>query len=117
VPLLAGNYRLLSVFLFCALLLAGAGYFYIDRIALGMVGARELPRGQAPALHSTVERLAARARVPTPKLYVLADGYPPALCAGRGPGGPRNRLQQGAARRSHARRARGHPRPRARPHP
>ena len=59
VPLLAGNYRLLSIFLFCALLLAGAGYFYIDRIALGMVGARELPRGEAPALYSTVERLAA----------------------------------------------------------
>lgn len=87
VPLLAGNYRLLSVFLFCALLLAGAGYFYVDRIALGMVGARELPRGQAPALHSTVERLAARARVPAPKLYVLGDGYPRALCVGRGPRG------------------------------
>ena len=58
VPLLTGNYRLLSIFLFCALLLAGAGYFYIDRIALGMVGARELPRGEAPALYSTVERLA-----------------------------------------------------------
>ena len=87
VPLLAGNYRLLSVFLFCALLLAGAGYFYIDRIALGMVGARELPRGEAPALYSTVERLAALARLPMPKLYVLPDGYPRALCAGRGPRG------------------------------
>ena len=87
VPLLAGNYRLLSVFLFCALLLAGAGYFYVDRIALGMVRARELPRGQAPALHSTVQRLAARARVPTPKLYVLADGYPRTLSVGRGPRG------------------------------
>jgi len=95
VPLLAGNYRLLSVFLFCALLLAGAGYFYIDRIALGMVGARELPRGQAPALHSTVERLAARARVPTPKLYVLADGYPRALCVGRGPRGSAIAVSQG----------------------
>src|SRR5436305_8936375 len=87
VPLLAGNYRLLSVFLFCALLLAGAGYFYIDRIALGMVGARELPRGEAPALYSTVERLAALARVPPPKLYVLPDGYPRVLSAGRGPRG------------------------------
>src|SRR5256714_15248860 len=78
VPLLTGNYRLLSVFLFCALLLAGAGYFYIDRIALGMVGARELPRGEAPALYSTVERLAALARLPMPQLYVLADRHPPA---------------------------------------
>ena len=87
VPLVTGNYRLLSVFLFCALLLAGAGYFYIDRIALGMVGARELPRGEGPALYSTVARLAARARVPAPKLYILPDGYPRALCAGRGPRG------------------------------
>src|SRR2546423_13277776 len=81
VPLVTGNYRLLSVFLFCALLLAGAGYFYIDRIALGMVGARELPRGEGPALYSTVERLAARARGAAPQLYILPQGYPPALCA------------------------------------
>jgi heat shock protein HtpX len=87
VPLLAGNYRLLEIFLFCALLLAGAGYFYADRIALGMVGARELQRGEAPAVHSTLERLAARAGVPKPKLYLLRDGYPRALCAGRGPRG------------------------------
>jgi heat shock protein HtpX len=87
VPLLAGNYRLLSIFLFCALLLAGAGYFYADRIALGMVGARELQRGEAPLLHSTVERLAAIAGVVKPRLYVLTDGYPRVLSAGRGPRG------------------------------
>ena len=52
-----------------------------------MVGARELLPGEAPALHSTVERLAARAGVVKPKLYVLADGYPRALSAGRGAGG------------------------------
>jgi heat shock protein HtpX len=95
VPLLAGDYRLLSIFLFCALLLAGAGYFYIDRIALGMVRARELPRGEAPALYSTVERLAALAHVPTPKLYVLPDGYPRALSAGRGPRGSALAISRG----------------------
>jgi heat shock protein HtpX len=87
VPLLAGNYRLLSIFLFSALLLVGAGYFYADRVALGMVGARELQRGEVPVLHSTVERLAALAGVPKPRLYVLTDGYPRALSAGRGPRG------------------------------
>lgn len=87
VPLVTGDYRLLSIFLFCALLLAGAGYFYADRIALGMVAARELPQGEAPALHSTVERLAALAAVPKPRLYLLRDGYPRALAAGRGPRG------------------------------
>jgi heat shock protein HtpX len=95
VPLLAGDYRLLSVFIFCALLLAGAGYFYVDRIALGLVGARELPRGQAPGVYSTVERLAAIARVPVPKLYVLPDGYPRTLCAGRGPRGSAIAISRG----------------------
>jgi len=95
VPLLTGNYRLLSIFLFCALLLAGAGYFYIDRIALGMVRARELPRGEAPALYSMVERFAALARVPMPKLYVLPDAYPRALCAGRGPRGSAIAISRG----------------------
>jgi heat shock protein HtpX len=95
VPLLTGNYRLLSIFLFCAVLLAGAGYFYIDRIALGMVGARELPRGEAPAQYSTVERLEALARVPMPKLYVLPDAYPRALCAGRGPRGSAIAISRG----------------------
>ena len=32
VPLLLGNYRVLSIFIFCALLLVGAGYWYADRI-------------------------------------------------------------------------------------
>ena len=82
-----GGYRLLSIFLFCALLLAGAVYFYSDRVALGMVGARELPIAEAPLLYSTVERLAARAQVPRPKLHLIPDGMPRALAAGRGPRG------------------------------
>ena len=39
---------------------------------MGMVGARELLPGEAPALHCAVERLAARAGVVRPRLYVLA---------------------------------------------
>lgn len=84
---LLGGYRLLSIFVFCALLLAGAAYWYAERVALGLVGARELPFGEAPALHSTVERLAALAGVAKPRLYLLTDGHPRALAAGRGPRG------------------------------
>jgi heat shock protein HtpX len=82
-----GGYRLLSIFLFCGLLLAGAVYWYADRVALGMVGARELPLAEAPLLHSTVERLAALARVSKPRLYLMPDGLPRALVVGRGPRG------------------------------
>src|SRR5205814_8034046 len=42
---------------------------------------------EAPLLHSTVERLAARAGVAKPRLYLIPDGLPRALAAGRGPRG------------------------------
>jgi heat shock protein HtpX len=82
-----GGYRLLSIFVFCGVLLAGALYWYADRVALGLVGARELPVGQAPGFHSTMERLAARAGVMKPRLYLIDDGLPRALAVGRGPRG------------------------------
>jgi heat shock protein HtpX len=92
---LAGGYRLLSALAFSVLLLAGAIYWYSDRIALGMVGARELPFGEAPALHSTVERLAAVAGVAKPRLHLLPDGHPRAFAAGRGPAGSSLALSAG----------------------
>jgi heat shock protein HtpX len=82
-----GGYRFLSIFVFSGALLAGALYWTSDRVALGLVGARELPLAQAPGLHSTVERLAALAGVTKPRLYLIPDGLPRALAAGRGPRG------------------------------
>ena len=80
-----GGLRLLSIFVFCALLLVGGAYWSFDRVVLGMVHARELPLAEAPLLHSTVERLAARAGVLKPRLYLIPDGLPLALATGRGP--------------------------------
>jgi heat shock protein HtpX len=77
--------RLLSIFVFCGLLLVGGAYWTFDRVVLGMVRARELPVAEAPLLHSTVERLAARAGVLKPRLHVIPDGMPLALATGRGP--------------------------------
>ncbi len=82
-----GGYRLVSLLVFFTLLVAGAAYWYGDRVALGMVGARELTVGESPALHATVGQLAALAGVSKPRLYLLADGHPRALSAGRGPRG------------------------------
>jgi len=82
-----GGYPLFSSVVFCTLLAAAAAYWYADRVVMGMVGARELALAEAPLVHSTLERLAARANVATPKLYVLPDGHPRALAAGRGPRG------------------------------
>lgn len=81
---IVGEYRLLSIFVFAALLLASAVWWYGDRTLLGSIGARDLVAGEAPALHSTVERLAARAQVVKPRLQVIADPFPRILSAGRG---------------------------------
>ena len=80
-----GGLRLLEIFGFCALLLVGGTYWTSDRVVLGMIRARELPVAEAPLLHSTVERLAARAGILKPKLYLIPDGMPLALATGRGP--------------------------------
>ncbi len=82
---LLNGYQLLSILVFCGLLLGLGLYWYADRIVLGLVGARELVTGEAPLLHSTVERLAAVAGIVKPKLYLIPDGFPRALAAGRGP--------------------------------
>jgi heat shock protein HtpX len=82
--LLAG-YRTASIFVFCAILAGLAVYAYADRALLGMLGAREYALAEDPLLASTVARLAAKAGVVPPKLYVIADGFPRALSAGRGP--------------------------------
>ncbi|HYT50644.1 MAG TPA: M48 family metalloprotease [Gaiellaceae bacterium] len=80
-----GGLRLLSIFVFAALLLAVGAYWTFDRVVLGMVHARELPVAEAPLLHSTVERLSARAGVVKPKLHLIPDGMPLSLATGRGP--------------------------------
>src|SRR5579862_2968972 len=82
-----GGYRLSILFGGSIVLLAAAIYAYADRIVMGMLGARELVEGEMPALHSALDRLALRARVVRPRLYVIGDSYPRALSSGRGAGG------------------------------
>ena len=93
-----GGYPLLSSVVFCSLLAVSAAYWYADRIVMGMVGARELALAEAPLVHSTLERLAARAKLVKPKLYVIPDGHPRALAAGRGPRGSALALSRGFLR-------------------
>src|SRR5258707_14735123 len=69
-----GGVRLLSIFVFAAVLVAVGAYWSFDRVVLGMVRAREVPIAEAPLLHSTVERLAARAGILKPRVYLIPDG-------------------------------------------
>ena len=79
-----GDYRLALLFAGSVVLLASVVYWYADRIATGMVGARELAPTEALPFQQAVDRLAPRAGVVRPRLYVIRDGFPRALSAGRG---------------------------------
>jgi heat shock protein HtpX len=81
-----GGLRLASIFTFSGLLIGAGYYWYADRTAIALVGARELPQTEAPALHSAVERLALSARIVKPRLYLIEHGPPLALSVGKGPG-------------------------------
>ncbi len=79
------GYHLALLFAGSVVLLAVALYWYADRIVMGMLDARELLPGEAPALHAAIESLSGRAGVIRPRLYLLPGGYPRSAGAGRGP--------------------------------
>jgi heat shock protein HtpX len=60
-------------------------YFFSDRIALASSGAQPVTREQLPRLYAVMERLAAKATIPVPKLYVIPDKAPNAFATGRNP--------------------------------
>ena len=61
-------------------------YFFSDKIALASSGAQPVTREQLPRLYAVMERLAAKANIPVPKLYVVPDRAPNAFATGRNPG-------------------------------
>jgi heat shock protein HtpX len=81
---LLGGYRLFSIVAFCGLLAGIALYWYADRAILGIVGARELLETEAAGLFTAADHIAGRAQTPRPRLYLIRDGHPRVLSAGRG---------------------------------
>jgi heat shock protein HtpX len=71
-------------FLFAFAMNMGA-YWFSDRLALAANRARPLPREEAPWLYEMVERLAQRAHIPPPPLYVIPTQTPNAFATGRNP--------------------------------
>lgn len=60
-------------------------YWFSDRIVLGMYGAREVTAADHPSFHAMVERLAGRAGLPMPRVYVIPSESPNAFATGRNP--------------------------------
>jgi heat shock protein HtpX len=60
-------------------------YFFSDKLAIAMSGAKPIAREQAPRLYQIVERLAAKANIPVPKIYFIPTDSPNAFATGRNP--------------------------------
>jgi heat shock protein HtpX len=68
-----------------AIVMNGVAYFFSDKIALASAGAQPISREQAPRLYAVMERLAAKANIPVPKLYLIPQPAPNAFATGRSP--------------------------------
>ncbi len=60
-------------------------YWYSDRIALAMNGARPVTRAELPEVYEIVERLTRRAGLPMPTIHVIPSEAPNAFATGRDP--------------------------------
>jgi heat shock protein HtpX len=72
-----------------ALIFAGilnmATYWFSDKLALRMAGAKEVSPQEEPHLHAMVEEVAILAGVPKPKVFVINNESPNAFATGRNP--------------------------------
>lgn len=81
---LGGQTGMVFAFVLAIVMNMGAWWFS-DKIALSMNGAREVSYDQAPALHQLVEQLATWAGIPKPRLYIIESDTPNAFATGRSP--------------------------------
>src|SRR5208282_1104061 len=75
----------MQIALVIAIVMNGISYFFSDKIALKSSGAQPVTREQLPRLYQVMERLAGKANIPVPKLYVVPDAAPNAFATGRSP--------------------------------
>lgn len=72
-----------------ALIFAGImnfiSYYFSDKIVLMMYRAQEIGPGDTPRLYRIVERLAMRAGLPMPRVYIIEEDSPNAFATGRNP--------------------------------
>lgn len=82
--LLGGTGGMVIAFL-VAIAMNGFAYWNSDKLVLRMQGARPVNEAQAPQLYRIVSRLAARAQLPMPKVYLVDQAQPNAFATGRNP--------------------------------
>lgn len=60
-------------------------YFFSDKLAIAMSGAKPISREEGPRIYQIVERLAAKANIPVPKIFMIPTDSPNAFATGRNP--------------------------------
>ena len=68
-----------------ALVMNFASYWWSDKIVLAMYRAQPITEAQAPGLYNMVRRLASKAGVPMPRVYLIPNEQPNAFATGRNP--------------------------------
>jgi heat shock protein HtpX len=68
-----------------ALVMNVASYWFSDKIVLAAYGARPVEEAEAPRLYAVVRRLATRAGIPLPRIYIVQSDTPNAFATGRNP--------------------------------
>ncbi len=78
----AGQAGLIFALIFAGVMNIGS-YWFSDKLALKMTGAREVTPDQEPHLHRIVDEVAALAKMPKPRVYVIQNDSPNAFATGR----------------------------------
>jgi heat shock protein HtpX len=60
-------------------------FWFSDKMVLAMYKAKRVEHADSPQLYGIVERLAQKARMPMPKVYIIDTETPNAFATGRGP--------------------------------
>jgi len=80
-----GGRQGLTMALILAAVMNLGSYFFSDKIALSASNAQPISREESPRLYAIVERLAAKANIPAPKIYLIPTDSPNAFATGRNP--------------------------------
>ncbi|HEU5142215.1 MAG TPA: zinc metalloprotease HtpX [Solirubrobacterales bacterium] len=71
------------LFLGMAALMNMGSYFFSDKLALKMSGAKPIDESEAPRLYQIMRELTTRASLPMPRLYMIPQEQPNAFATGR----------------------------------
>ena len=70
---------------FIAVVMNFVSYWFSDKIVLAAYGAQPIEEASAPRLYAIVHRLATRAGIPMPRVYMIPSETPNAFATGRNP--------------------------------